>query len=73
MCSLLTLSLIYLLVIVIILMVFTQSVTLVRILVRASQSVFYSDESGWTGPESSPLVQSGPRFIVYHFLTVYVA
>ena len=46
--------------------VFTQSITPVRILVRASQSVFYTDESVWTGPESSPSVRSGPRF--YHGL-----
>ena len=44
---------------------FTQSVILVRILARASQSAFYTDESVRTGPESGPLVRSGPRFIAY--------
>ena len=44
---------------------FTQSVILVRILARASQSAFYTDESVRTGLESGPLVRSGPRFIAY--------
>ena len=48
---------------------FTQSIILVRILARASQSAFYTDESIRTDPESSPLVRSGPRFIVYQIAT----
>ena len=33
----------------------------------ANQSAFYTVESVRTGPQSSPLVRSGPRFITYRF------
>ena len=45
--------------------VVTRSVTPVRVLMTANQSAFYTVESVRTGPESSPLVRSGPRFITY--------
>ena len=45
--------------------VLTQSVTPVPVLVRTSQSAFYTVESVRTGPESSPLVRSGSRFIAF--------